>query len=105
MNFRMESDRYIRKLIRMRRRMLRDHTCQRNENEVRYCCDFIETHLNAWTYTERTMAKFFLRNRGEIQILIPGMGSVNHIALLKEFNMLTTQAERITSPIHQSINQ
>jgi hypothetical protein len=91
---------YINKLIRIRTRLINDGTNRKNTMQMASDIDFLKKHLEAYTYTNRTMAMFFIRNAVKIHELIP-VYSGGYNSLIEEYKELYAQAYKI---INQKVN-
>lgn len=95
MNYSFRTEQFIRRMIHIRTRLLKDGSNKKDIKEMHETCDFLVTHLNAWDYSDRTMALFMFRNAYRIKQIIPGGRSASHTALMNEFDLLYYEADMI----------
>ncbi len=94
-SFANRAEQYIRKLIRIRTRLLKDGSSKKDPKQMEAICSFLTVHLNAWEYSDKTMALFMIRNANHIEQIIPGEDAVNYWSLKNEYDLLQYQAVQI----------
>lgn len=76
---------YIQKIIRIRKRLLKNNRSYKNSVLVLNDIEFLEKHLAANHYNDKTIASFFIRHSDRIYNLIPGCGCKINPRLNAEF--------------------
>ena len=99
--FATEAKSWILKLVAIRVKLIRNEKSLKPFYRMTENCVFLQDHLEYFTWTDRTMAGFFLRNAVKIHEIIPGHEHAQHFKLYDEYNAFTERARRIEQSAKQ----
>jgi hypothetical protein len=87
---------FLKKIIRVRNYLLKEHKCFRGEEETAA----LIKHFKDWMRrcnTSRAMAEMFLYRQEDIMFLLPGKASKSHEKIMAEFEELVNASLKIVS--------
>lgn len=99
MIYHQQTKKYIRKVIRIRKRLIAGGESRMNKALAWQHINHLEKYLKAYGYNDdNQMAGFWRRNRGKIMDLLPGVKSASHHELVNEFNNIDSTTMHIDAP-------
>ena len=99
MNYYEQTKMYIRKVIRIRKRLIAEGSSRMNAALAWQHINHLEKYLKTYGYNDdNQMAGFWRRNRGKIMDLLPGSKSKSHTELVNEFNNIDSTTMQIDAP-------
>lgn len=90
---------FILSAIRQRQRLMHEGRSHRNQMQMMAQVDHLSRYLNVYPHlTDVQTAKFFIRNKEGIALLLPGVGSKDHQARISRFNEISEICNQIINP-------
>jgi len=83
---------FILNVIAIRKGLMRRERSYKNSSKIHKAIDFLERHIHGNNYNEKQISVFFYNNRAKILLLIPGLNSKSHNALLGRYNELLAKS-------------
>lgn len=95
MTYTHRAQKFIRLAIRQRRALISSRVSKKNIALMNRHCTTLQNYLNAYRYTDKQMAGFFIRHSNEIREILPGENSKAHEKILRTYYDLYYEAKQL----------